>query len=206
MTAFNFLLEENRVCIGMDTLMISADTKAPFKYISKIFLLPHLNGVVCGTGFAEFILNWYLLIQSSIIAKDIDHLDLFASEALRKIAKNFTNEFSATIYHFGWSDQQKRFIGLVYRSTNDFISESLPYGLGTKPQIHVDKLNELPGDFVRIIEKQKRQDEASQNQSKVGIGGDIHFLLMTQEGYSLSRCHRFDDYDAAYDQMIANLI
>lgn len=205
MTAFNFLLEEKRVCIAMDTLMLRANKKTPFKYISKIFMIPHLNGVICGTGSADFVLKWYLFVQRSIIAKDIEHLDLYASEALQKLAKNSPCGFSVTIYHFGWSEINNKFIGLVYRSTNNFVSEFMHYGLGIKPRINIDSFNELPEDFVKIIKIQKMQDEALQIEDRLGIGGDIHFLVMTEGGFTLSKCHRFDDYEKIYNQMLDNL-
>ena len=205
MTALNFLLEEKRVCVAMDTMMLNAETRTPLKYVSKIFMLPHLNGVICGTGFVNFIFNWYLFVQSSIIAEDIEHLDLYASEALNRLAQDFSFDFSVTIYHFGWSAEKKKFIGLAYRSKNNFVSEALQYGLGIKPKVSFDSFNELPRDFIEIIKNQKKQDEALPSEERIGIGGDIHFLVMTEEGYTFSKCHRFDDYFESYNQMLNNL-
>lgn len=207
MTAFNFLFEEDHVCIAMDTLMVLQDTKQPLNYTSKIYLLPHLDGVMCGTGLGPFVINWYLYIQSSIIAKDIVHLDTYASEALRKLADHFelTDECTATIYHFGWSEQHKRYVGFVYRSVRNFESETLPYGVGTKPPTEIDTFDKLPEDFVKIIEKQKIADEAEPINKKIGIGGDVHFLVMTPGNFNLSKCHRFNDHEECYNKMLKNL-
>ena len=68
MTAFTFLLEQDRVCIGMDTLSIDPQTKGPNKFVSKIFPLLHLRGVLCGTGVLQVILDWFALIQAGAFA------------------------------------------------------------------------------------------------------------------------------------------
>lgn len=63
MTAFLYLLQENSVNITMDSLLTDRLTKEPLKFVTKIFLLPHLKGAVCGTGRLDIIIEWYSYIQ-----------------------------------------------------------------------------------------------------------------------------------------------
>jgi hypothetical protein len=207
MTAFNFLFEPERVCIAMDTLMVLPDSKRPFKYASKISPLPHLGGVMCGTGLMQLVIDWFVCIQTAIIVRDIPHLDQFTRNQLQNIARkyDFSSGLSSTIYHFGYSHREQRYRGFAYRSEKDFASEELEYGFGIKPRVEFRPVQSLPQAFIEMVERQRLEDRKKPTNEQVGIGGDIHFFVMTPKQMVLTRCHRFEDYEYCYSEMLKNL-
>ncbi|AIQ75890.1 hypothetical protein MKZ21_24765 [Paenibacillus sp. FSL P2-0536] len=85
MTAMDAFFTEDFVYIAMDTLSLSMYDRKPYKYASKIFPLPHLRGVMCGTGNLDLILKWYTRIQKNVVAKDIDYLKRYNSNVFTRI-------------------------------------------------------------------------------------------------------------------------
>ena len=208
MTALNFLFEPNRVCIAMDTMSVEAVSKRPSLFTTKIFPLVHLGGVMCGTGNGPFVLDWFLYVQSSVLVRDIPHLDEFAPEQLRKLAAhyNLSEKNTVTIYQFEFSDLERRYRGFAYRSEKSFASEELQYGIGTKPPIEVKPIESLPEGFIELMKRQHAEDQCRPVSEQVGIGGDIHFFVMTESGMSLSRCHRFENREVCYNEMLRNVL
>lgn len=215
MTALNFLLEPNRVCIAMDTLSLIAGSNQPFMYTSKIYPLPHLDGVMCGTGFMQLALNWFSFIQSRIIVRDIPHMDMYTKDGLLSVVQELSQEHQldqidqskmGTIYHFGYCWDERRYRGFAYRSSNAFESEEIPYGLGIKPaNVEIEDFASLPQSFINIMRKQKEQDDNLPVEARVGIGGEIHFFVMTPNQMSLSVCYQFNDYEKRYSDILKNL-
>ena len=211
MTALLYLLEKNKVCIAMDSLSIDGQTKEPFKFVTKIFLLPHLKGVICGTGSLDIILDWHFYIQKNVLATDILFLDEIATEKLCEISENCDSncDLATTVYHFGYNERSSEFIGFAYRGANSFESEELIYGIGIKPfdgkleKIDLEELQQkgLPVGFIELMQKQKEYDDNLPKSKKIGIGGEIHFLYLDKNQTLLAVCHRFDDYNEALQKM-----
>lgn len=211
MTALLYLLDKNRVSLAMDSLTTDGETKEPLKFASKIFLLPHLKGAVCGTGCLDLILEWYSYIQKDVLATDIIFLDKIATEKLCEISKeiSLSGGQTTTIYHFGYNEKAEVFTGFAYRGTNDFKSEKLIYSIGIKPsegEIQEYALKELaqnglPEGFIKTMQQQKIYDDNLSKDKQVGIGGEIHFLSMDKNESLFSVCHRFDDYNEALQKM-----
>jgi hypothetical protein len=187
MTALNFILQPNRVVIFMDTLALGSD-KNPFKYASKIFPLPHLRGVLCGTGSLNTIMDWH------------------------KYDLNETNE--ATIYHFGFDprEEEGRIKGFAFRSTNNFLLEELKDGVGIKPGDNEiiryldDILDTYDGGledlFINIMKLQKKKDDEGDPKNRIGIGGAIHMFHLNKNRQFLWECYNFDDYDETFYKML----
>jgi hypothetical protein len=192
-----------------DSLSLSADTRHPLLYTTKIFPVPHLHGVIVGTGAGGFGLDWFRVVNTQMVVRNIPHLDHFAPNALRALWAEMPAEMragsTATIYHFGFDDQETRYRGFAYRSERDFESEELQYGIGIKPPTEVGEIRDLPGDLVRVVERQRAEDRAKPRAEQVGIGGDVFFLHLTPDGMTLRRCHRFDDYEEAFVEMCKNV-
>ncbi len=208
MTALNFVLQENQVCLTMDTLSLSADGREPLAYVTKFVVLPHLQLIVAGTGHGKILSEWYALARCSVIATDIEHLNQYASDAINEIAINQEfNEMNTTIYHFGYSENRERFIGYAYRSKNNWVSEELKEGIGIKPPIKYDfgEDFELPSSFVELMISQRELDLGQPFEERVGIGGDIHFVVMNRDYINISKCHRFPSYEEDYQEMCQKL-
>jgi hypothetical protein len=141
MTALNFILDPNCVIIFMDTLSLRVN-KEPFKYVSKIFPLPHLRGVLCGTGSLNTIWDWHVFIQGQVIGNIMDIPNKMAPSQLKRIHSKYdmngTND--VTIYHFGFNprEDEGRIKGFAFRSTKNFEPEELVDGFSIKP--HDDEI------------------------------------------------------------------
>lgn len=208
MTALNWSLENDALYVTSDTLVLTTEGE-PRSYMSKLYPVPHLYGVITGTGIGQFIMDWFTMVQNRMLVQCVHHLDRFTSEALRERASEYPlQEASTTIYHFGVSSTEDRFCGFAYRSANDFRSERLDYGVGIKPEIDPGPMDEIqfPDWFVGIMERQREQDLQQPPEQRVGVGGEVHALQVLDDGVmSLFPCHRFDDYDEAFQRMDAAL-
>ncbi len=209
-TAFNYFLHPQVVLVSMDTLR-SDPGRAIHGFSSKVFPLPHLHGVLCGTGSLDLVLEWFRFIQTRASATDMRDLDDVAPEQLALLAANKAySGIESTLYHFGLDRIAGQLRGWAYRSTNSFQSESLvESGLGLKPAPPaVESLQRLwfeiamEGDaahaFVEVMKLQKEYDRKRAPGERVGIGGEIHLLALTAESQTLWTCHEFDDYAADF--------
>ena len=215
MTALNFILQPNRVVIFMDTLALGSD-KNPFKYASKIFPLPHLRGVLCGTGSLNTIMDWHVCIQEKIVGNTMDMPNKIAPSQLKNIHSKYdlneTNE--ATIYHFGFDprEEEGRIKGFAFRSTNNFLLEELKDGVGIKPGDNEiiryldDILDTYDGGledlFINIMKLQKKKDDEGDPKNRIGIGGAIHMFHLNKNRQFLWECYNFDDYDETFYKML----
>jgi hypothetical protein len=209
MTALNFWLEPTVVFISMDTLASKPGGEC-LGFSSKVLPLPHLHGVVCGTGSLNLALEWFTFIQTRVSASDMRDLDDVAPHHLPILAaKAECSNIESTIYHFGLDRSAERLRGWAYRSTNSFRSEALPEsGLGLKPRpleslqrLWREIANEGGGPvhaFVEVMKLQKDYDRTRAPGEAVGIGGEIHLLALTMETQTLWTCHEFDDYAADF--------
>jgi len=207
MTALIYILQENQVCVAMDTLALSSDDGKPLLFTSKITHLPHLGGLICGTGVMDFVANWIAMVQTSIVAKDIEHLSKYTPDSLRVLwhKLQYPEQQTSTIYYFGYSTISRRCKGYAFRSTNNFELEELQYSVGIKPPICDIEVREIPEDIIRIIGRQKEQDEQLPLGERLGIGGEIHFAVITPSQIYTRVLHRFDDYETCYLQMCERL-
>ena len=166
MTILNFNLSEQRVSILTDTLLSDADQgDAPLSFATKVFPLPHMRGLITGTGLAPFISEWFTIVNGAIAAADMRDLDKIAPHVLPDLfAKHRGHDvraLSTTIYHFGFDRTRERFIGFRYRSAGGFRSKRLPYGISTYPFVNRELERntdaKFPSDFIRHALLQKQQ-------------------------------------------------
>ena len=146
----------------MDTLSLRID-REPLKYVSKIFPLPHLRGVLCGTGSLNTVMDWHAYIQGQVIGNTMDIANKIAPSQLKSIHSKYdlngTNE--ATIYHFGFNPREEggRIRGFAFRSTKNFLPEKLNDGIGIKPNDDENFLEKCEEEYFEegIYEKIKLQ-------------------------------------------------
>ena len=213
MTAFVFVLDPESVVIGMDTLAVRADDKASHMYASKILPLPHLGGVVCGTGSQRMALEWYLELQTMVLARDFDYVNEIASDQLRALWARLDEPGTSTIYHFGYSPPEDAYVGHAFRSTNDFVSERLDYGLGFRP-VHDELVQIAPALYaelgaheavLRLIETARRLDDELPMSERVGVGGEVHMLTLTA-GRQIGWATRpWSDFESTFEEMLERL-
>jgi hypothetical protein len=206
MTAAVFSISPEQVIIAMDTLAMAGDTGKPFFFTTKFYILPHLRGVMFATGIGDLASKWFSQLER-YLARDIHHLDDFVTPALRGLGNELglNEKLTTTVYHVGYSEQESRYVGFAYRSTDSFASERLEYGLRVKPPVEASHPQNFPDDFVAIMKRQKEIDDQKPMSQRVHIGGEIHMLLMQEGSMVVQTVHRFDEYDSLYLGMCEQL-
>lgn len=215
MTALIYVLKEDEIILSMDTLAVKTVDDKPYKYVSKIYPLPHLNCVLCGLGDIEAIIDWFCYVQEYCIVDNFNELCSFTSQKLPSFMNGRLGNDSTTIYIFGLNIADNKFHGFAYRSKNDFSSDKIPYASGIKPtgafmipenQLYLEGLWEDPTNerIAKIMLVQKEFEDKLLLSERVCIGGMIQIFTLNRKGYSLLNYKKFDDYDALYAQMLAS--
>jgi hypothetical protein len=179
----------------------------PRTFQSKVFVLPHLNMAMGGTGIGQLMRRWFDVIQSNMLVRDIETLDLHAPEALRKIWAGLIDEFdglgraveegaTSTIYHFGFTEEAQP-IRFTYRSASNFESEeATDPGFGIKPVPKWDFKS--PGsleDMVAVAVRLREQEDARPKTDRVHLGGDLIATFVGNGSIASNRVYRWSDFD-----------
>ena len=199
MTALVYTLQPDQICIAMDTLVVSAQDKTPLSFQRKFLSLPQYNLLIAGTGHVGFINGWFDYVSSINNINGIDDLNSIAPSILSDSVKagGGLSDNTATLYHFGYSKTEAKYIGYAYRSTSNYIADRLEYALGFKPYVEIRECNkiEFPGFLIEIIQEQQRQDSLLPINQQVGIGGEIDFAKLENQTIYIETVHRFKTYE-----------
>lgn len=212
MTVLNFFTSEKAVFIATDSSFSHADDKLPAGYITKAFLLPHLDGIIAGTGDPRFIADWLVRANTGFVVRNMIHLDQFTHQSLADIYRYRStregNLGTTTIYQWGYDPEIGTMRCFAYRSTNEFISEELPFGSALKPGYDIGnyEIRDFPNDFIDVIERQKAADEALPLDQRVGVGGHVVAYWMqatdgpggTQVTMSAQRVAKLSGFEHGY--------
>lgn len=185
----------------MDTLVIGADDRMPMSFQRKFLAIPDSDLVVAGTGHAGFINGWFQHIQTNLGGANIDELDTYASNIFCESVQfnGGLSGLTATIYHFGYSSQEEGYVGYAYRSEQNFRSEKIQQSvLGFKPVVPVTLNGNIcfPDSLIEIILEQQRLDHLQPSAERVGIGGEIEFVVMSERTIHVETVYRFSSYEA----------
>lgn len=207
MSSLIALLEPQSVCIATDTLSRRTDGGA-HNFAAKIFPLPHLRTVICGTGLLNAIVDWYSVVETAMVVHDFEGLRRFAPKALRNLWARYSESSGGpvTIYHFGFDELSNCCRGVAFRSSSDFEPEEIMQNaLLVKPAIPdmqpID-IDSLPESFIELMTLQ--QNWSRQNAFN-DIGGEVIFCVLTPLSIMISACHRFEDFEELWGEMLANL-
>ncbi|RYZ90005.1 MAG: hypothetical protein EOP04_05245 [Proteobacteria bacterium] len=200
MTALVFVLEEDQICIAMDTLVSSASDRLPMSFQRKFLILPTSELIIAGTGHAGFVNGWLQYFKDNFFGMRIEELNLAAPNVLRNslIASGGSDGLTATIYHFGYSEQECRYIGYAYRSERDFQADKLQDGLAWKPVVPITANDDIrfPDFLIAVMLEQQRRDYLLPTLERVGIGGEIDFVTMSNRSIHVETVHRFSSYES----------
>jgi|GEM_PF-941135 len=214
MTGLIYMVYPEKIYVMMDTLCTCGDSKKPFNYASKIYLLPHLKTIMCGTGQVDIIRYWYNFIQNNIMAKNFNYLIKKAPSVLLDIWKNYKNkeDLSVTIYHFGYDKSNKKFVGYAFRSTNDFKAQKIENGFGFKPELpKKEELSDIDiGEqtnyidvLKEIFKRMKERDDKKEISEKVGIGGEIQLAIYDKpNSIHFLTIYKFSDFEEKFTEML----
>lgn len=183
MTSLVFVVQQDQVCIAMDTLVVGHHDKRPLAFQRKFSVLDPSGVVIAGTGLGEMINAWFRETSRSFAALDFDALQARAQLALRNVATQVPslNLSPASLFHFGWSAREGRYAGFVCRPSSDWTPVVVPVNqIRMQPEVSIDQSMpiELPRSFVDIQLRQQIADQMLQVADKQGIGGEIEFVHM----------------------------
>ena len=208
MTALVYYAEDEQLCVAMDTRTLDLDDetgdRALGPFCSKMFLVPHLRGMITGTGIRSLPFHWHAFVEQSTVARNIEDLDDAASRTLPEMARRcgVDDTLTATVYHFGYSQTTNGFVARAFRSTEGFRTERLlvpsfgikpPEGIELKAALGLCERDGIEGGMIAVMKMQKAIDDAQPPNARLGIGGEIQFLVMTPDEFSMRTIHRFDD-------------
>ena len=192
MSSLLFYTDENEAVVATDTLLhYSVDT--PPGYASKAISIPHMRMIIAATGSALLFSRWVGLVNNQGFALDVNAVDAHAPQELQALWSELNRHLpalhdqSATIYHFGISDESGKIHGFAYRSVSDFKSELLDYGLGVKPELMDNggiDLSSFPDCAPEIMRAQSRQED-EKTKDRVYIGGTTQVTHLTKGGFSI---------------------
>jgi len=198
MSSLIFFTDTTQALVATDTLGVSPDGR-PLRFTTKAFIVPHLKLIIAGTGAGGFLGKWFVRVNDDFVVKGIDNLDYHTPSALATLWQGFKQQFSieditATIYHFGFSETTGLIRSFAYRSTNDFRSEPIGYGLGFKPECPVPENYQLPGDIRKMMDDQRTIQASQPKDKRLYIGGEIMIHHLSRDGFSAYPLYRFEDY------------
>ena len=199
MTALVFALQPDQVCVAMDTLVVAADDRLPMTFQRKFLSVPESNLLVAGTGHAGFITGWFNYLRAKAPLGDVDVIGAISAGVLKASADaaGGLGALATTLYHYGFSHVEGRYVGYAFRSKNDFRSERLPYALGLKPPVSVPPCDNIqfPNFMIDVVLRQQDQDRNQPMLERVGIGGEIEFVVLTGQTTTIATVHRFESYE-----------
>lgn len=199
MSSLIFYTDKLQILVATDTLAVTSDGK-PFAFISKATHIPHLRTIIAGTGFGGFSNEWAFIVNTRMIVKGILSLNYHTPSELKELWKKYKteysipNSFTTTLYQFGLSEEDDSVMSFAYRSTNNFESEKIEYGVGVKPECTVPQKN-LIEKLPQMMEEQRRNQNALPKESRLFIGGEIQALHLTKEGCESFNAGKFPDFD-----------
>jgi len=208
---FNLMPEQ--VVVVTDTLAMNTEHQ-PYLLVSKCAVVPHLNTVIAGTGAGQLGSRWVQFVSERMACLDVDMLDAHAPLGISRLwdelqAEHGGFEGTSTIYHFGRSEDEQRYVGYAYRSTNGFASESLGYGFGVKPppeggfdpSLDVRSLEE----WIKLAVQIRGEEDLKPLPDRIHIGGALVCVMLQGGTITVSEIFRFDDFGAMWSELNTRL-
>ncbi len=201
MSSLIFCTDAKQAFVATDTLAVSQNGEPSF-FTTKAFIVPHLRMIIAGTGICGLMSNWFIKVVQGMVVRGVEHLDYHTPINLHRIWKNmkedpsFPENFTTTIYHMGFSEEDGFIKSYAYRSTNDFKSERLTYGLRYKPECTIPENYTLPFSLPAMMQDQRERQSRMPKKDRLYIGGEIQITHLTKDGFNAYRLCKFEDYDA----------
>jgi hypothetical protein len=198
-----FTLAPEGAWIVTDTLATTLDGE-PYLLVSKCFTAPHLELAVAFTGIANLGNEWTQWVQSRVLARDIDMLDVHAPDALRKMhgELDLPNEETSTVYHIGFSSSKNVYVGYAYRSTEDFESEEMIPGFRVKPDPPSGtgwEPPETPEEIIGLAEAiRANEDTKPPEERRIYIGGELVMIQLHSNAILSTKIHKFADFEEVW--------
>lgn len=210
MSALNFVIKGEIALIAADTLALNSENRSPSHFQTKFYPVPHLKGIICGTGISQFIAQWAIKVHTSMLVKDIPHLDQHAPQSLRELWEeiDFPKVYSSKIFHIGYDENANKIRGFIYDSAKNFESnewqDNIPYVQPMIDESKFQKGNNAIDELKEIVAIQRKDELMRPQASRSGIGGEVHIVVLEQNRTIILHEHRFEDFDELYRRMLEN--
>lgn len=116
---------------------------------------------------------------------------------------DFPIGLTTTVYQIGIGEDDEKVCAFAYRSTNNFESEPLPYGIRVKPECTLLD----SGNFVKDVQAAMLEQRAIQGtkplEERLYIGGECIIMHLTKDTFTSMKAFRFDDYEEQLDQIFS---
>ena len=201
MSSLIFYTDPDQALVVTDTLAVNPDG-SPLHFTSKAHYLPHLRTIVAGTGLDGFSVEWALSATNRMVLSGVENLNHHAPRGLRDLWARYNRDLrlpadmTTTVYHFGISESGGGVVAYAYRSTNDFTTEKVSFGIGVKPACTVPEvdLERLLGQVEAMMNEQRRLQELEPPQQRLHIGGEAHAIHLTKTGCTFLCLFQFSDF------------
>ena len=185
MSSIIMLLSQEQAFVATDTLAVD-ERGRPKHFTTKAFVIPHLKLVIAGTGIAGLTSAWLRHINESMTVSNIDHLNYHAQVSLAHLFRTECPDIdgyqiSSTVYHVGVGADGD-IHGYSYSSMYGFESRPLQHGLLMKPTAGEEPDAENQRSFIELMEAQKKIQEASDEASRLYIGGQVQVISLDRTG------------------------
>lgn len=212
MSSLIFYTDPDQALVVTDTLAVNPDG-SPLFFTSKAHYLPHLRTIVAGTGLAGFHAEWAMSVNNRMAVSGVQNLNHHAPGRLRelwvshKVAQCLPADVTTTVYHFGISEGGEGIAAYAYRSTNDFISEKIPVGIGVKPYCTVPEVEppHLLDHLEAMMNEQRRLQELEPPDRRLHIGGEAHAIHLTRSSCTFACLFQFGDFRTQQAQVVRSL-
>ena len=219
MTALNSYLSPDAVLVMTDTLM-TTDTGHPAAFVAKTYPVPQINALISGRGDSRLISGFAYAVTVRMLVADYDMLVDLAPEALRQLWAEFEGERTATasVFVWGWSPEQGRFAGAVFRSGDDFEPDPMQDGTRFAPGLDDEAMMEEctvaekpVATMLQVMIAAAEESRAKPNaHDRCHIGGEVVLHTMTNDDAgrlitSSEIIHYFGDRDEQYAQALSLL-
>lgn len=210
MSSLIFYTDKDTIIVATDTLTVTPEGSL-LTFCSKALYLPHLKVIIAGTGVGKFATKWAFKINDDLIVNGLNNLDFHTQLCLQDLWREFQEEFllpsesTTTIYQFGFNQTDNSVLSYAYRSTNNFTSEQLSYGLYSKPECPQVEEESIINLIPKMMFKQREIQEMLPLSERIFIGGEIQALHLTHMQCSSFKLDQFDDFESNQQEMFDNL-
>lgn len=216
MTALNFTLSADAVVVLTDTLM-TKENDEPAAFVSKALPIAHLNALISGRGLSDMVIGWAFDVACRRLVADFDDLIQQTPAALAEKWAEVADRAppSTTVFTWGWSPAECRFVGYAFRSGEGFKAERLEDGSRFAPGCDAATFEAITthpdlGDVMKLAKvmlaaKADEDSSAAPMQERCHIGGEIvmHSLTLTEDctvEMTSQIVHLFEDRNQQYAQ------
>ncbi len=154
--------------------------------------------------------DWAMFVNNRMVLSGIQNLNHHTPTALRRRWEEYKQEFdlsedmTATVYQFGFTEDSDEMVGFAYRSSNAFESEPRQYGYGIKPDCSIPQDGSLVENLPAMMNEQRLIQNTKPEHERLYIGGQAIGMHLTRDGCNIFQLFEFDDYEDHLEQIMSN--